>query len=77
MWTITFTFLSCFVHHHSFSKTVSQTGMMIIPPYALPLGGQITRINTHKFNQNLQERSKPRSLTRHTNNNNQTVKINS
>ncbi len=69
-----------FVLHHSFSKIVSQTGLMTIPPLSLPFGGQITRINTDQLERSAQERSrlsKHRSLSKHNNQETQTVKINS
>ncbi|CAF2907936.1 unnamed protein product [Rotaria sp. Silwood2] len=63
------------------AKTITHSGIMIVPPISLPYGGQITHINTAEFERALQERSrssKHRSVSQH-NNNQQThiVKINS
>ncbi|CAF0753759.1 unnamed protein product [Rotaria sp. Silwood1] len=55
------------------AKTMTQSGIMIVPPISLPYGGHITHINTAELERTLQERSrssKHRSLSRHNNNNN-------
>jgi hypothetical protein len=63
---------------YSFSKTIAQSGFMMIPPLSLPFGGQIRRINTTNFERFSQEQSRPskhRSLSKHNNKNQQTLTV--
>ncbi|CAF4513397.1 unnamed protein product, partial [Rotaria magnacalcarata] len=49
-------------------KNIVQSGIMFIPPVALPYGNKIKRINTLEFDRAQHERarsSKPRSPSRH------------
>lgn len=54
-----FVFGVLFLFYNYFSnKTITQSGIMIIPPVALPRGTKITRINALEFERALHERSR-------------------
>jgi hypothetical protein len=48
-----------------FRRHPTQNGMMILPPLALPYGGQITYVNPTKIDRVMKEKSRSSSTSKH------------